>query len=125
MLGKLFFIGKKICFQFLILFFCQSSWSGSCYRECGKPAIFQPDKRLRRGTHDLIVINLHVNHVRRWVRGPEHPVRIDQAALIRAGKLSGNNSLENVSVHNILFCLFNQLTILFFTDIAGKINLAF
>ena len=125
MLGKLFFIREKICFQFLILFLGRSPRSGSCYWECGKPAIFQPDKRLRRGTHDLFVINLHVNHVRRRVRGSEYPVRIDQTSLIRTGKLSGNDCLENVSVHDILFCLFNQLTILFFTDIAGKINLTF
>lgn len=102
MLGKLLLIGKQLVFERLVLLRRFAARTGAGNREGGQAAVIQPDKRFRRGTHDLVPINGKEHHVRRGIGGAEHAVCAQQAVRIRTGKLPRLHGLKDIAVKDVL-----------------------
>ena len=123
-LCQLFFICQQLPLQLFILGNGLAPRSGTGHREGGQPPVLQPHQRLRRSAHDLLPVNVHVHHVRGRVGSAQHPVSVQQAALVGAGKLSGNDCLENIALPDVFLRLLHHPAIFFLGHTACEIHLA-
>ena len=84
-------------------------------------AVLKFDKGLRRGASHFDIRSREVEHVRRRIDGPEHPVRIQKASLKRCREAVRKDDLEDVSLVDVMLGLLNHLAILFFRKQRGDL----
>ena len=95
-LRQLFLIGEQLCLQNLVLLQGLSPGPGTREREGVEHAVFQLDQSLRRRPRHLHICSGKIEHIGGGVKGAQHPVGVEQAALKGGRQAVGEDDLKNI-----------------------------